>query len=123
MDDKEKEKLSLAMYDIVLSIRNNISLPTHGTISKVLVLSIALFVCSVISSLLRFYTFISWEGSLICVIVLLILLWVERAQNDTLIRAYKAGAKYAKKAEQVMRGKAPAPQRKPNKSTKKGAKK
>ena len=34
MDDKEKEKLSLAMYNIVLSIRDNVTLPTHGTIAK-----------------------------------------------------------------------------------------
>lgn len=116
MDDKEKEKLSLAMYNIVLSIRDNVTLPTHGTIAKVLILSIAMLICSIISRLLRFYTFISWQGCLICVGVLLVLLWVERAQNDTLIKAYKAGAAYAKKAEGLVKGR-----QIPKKTTKKGA--
>ena len=31
MNDKEKEKLSLAMYDIVVSIKDNVTLPTHTT--------------------------------------------------------------------------------------------
>ncbi len=114
MDDKEKEKLSLAMYNIVLSIRDNISLPTHATISRVLILSIAMLICSVISTLLHFYTFISWQGCAACVAVLLILLWVERAQNDTLLKAYKAGAAYAKRAEKLVKG------RQAPKTTKKG---
>lgn len=118
MNDKDKEKLSLSMYNIVLSIRDNITLPTHGTISKVLILSIAMLVCAVISRLLRFYTFVSWQGCLICVAVLLVLLWVERAQNDTLIKAYKAGAAYAKKAEGLVKGR-----QMPRTTTKKGAKK
>ena len=134
MNDKEKEKLSLAMYDIVVSIKDNVTLPTHTTIARVLVLSIAMLICSIISSLLKFYTFVSWQGCLVCVTVLLILLWVERAQNDTLIKAYEAGKKYAKKAEsvaQLARGKAqPKPKQsttkqkpKSAKSTKKGVKK
>lgn len=118
MNDKEKEKLSLAMYNIVLSIRDNITLPTHGTISKVLILSIAMLIMSLISSIAKFYTFVSWQGCLICVAVLLVLLWVERAENDTLIKAYQAGAKYAKKAETVMKGHS-----KQSPSTKKGVKK
>lgn len=118
MNDKEKEKLSLAMYDIVLSIRDNITLPTHGTIAKVLILAIAMLLCSIISRLFRFYTFISWQGCLICVVVLLVLLWVERAQNDTLIKAYKAGAAYAKKVEGLAKGR-----QMPRTTTKKGAKK
>lgn len=118
MNDKEKEKLSLAMYDIVLSIRDNITLPTHGTIANVLILAIAMLLCSIISRLFRFYTFISWQGCLICVVVLLVLLWVERAQNDTLVKAYKAGAAYAKKVEGLAKGR-----QMPRTTTKKGAKK
>ena len=103
MSEKEKEKLSLALYDVVLGVKDTVSLPTHDTLAKTLVYSLVLTFCSLISTLLDFYTFISWQGSLICVCVLIGLLYVERAQNKTLENAYKVARQKAKAAQKKAR--------------------
>ena len=99
MGEKEKERLSLALYDIVLGVKDTISLPTHDTLAKTLVYALILTFCSLVSTLLDFYTFISWQGALICVCVLVGLLYVERAQNKTLENAYKLARSKAKAAQ------------------------
>lgn len=98
---KDSEKISLSLYKVVLSIRDTLSLPTHKTLEKSLYLSIALFVCSAISTLLGFYTFISWQGALICTISLVVLLFMERNENDTLLRMYKSAQVAAKRVKKA----------------------
>lgn len=93
-----KEKISLCVYDIVLSVRDTISLPTHETLERTLKFSLLLLVCSILSSLLGFYTFISWQGCLICIVLLVILLWIERSENDALLRMYSSAKLSAEKA-------------------------
>lgn len=95
MDDKER--ISLSIYDLFVSVRDTFSLPTHKTLEKTFYFSIALFVCSVLSELLGFYTFISWQGCIICVALLLILLWMERSENDALSKMYRAARLSAEK--------------------------
>ena len=94
MDDKEKERLSLALYDVVWNIKNTLSLPVHDTLYKSLLYSLLLFGVSLIGDIGGFYTFVSWQGALICAIVLGVLLWVERAQNN----AYEVAMKKARAA-------------------------
>lgn len=104
MNEQEKEQLSLSMYGIVRSIKDTLSLPTHDTLARTLIYNIALFLCSLISRLLGFYTFISWQGSLACLVSLVVLLWIERAENDTLAKAYKRGQNYLAKAKKLAQG-------------------
>lgn len=96
MDDKER--LSLAIYGIIVSVRDALSLPTHATLLNSFIFSALLFVCSLLSSLLGFYTFIGWPGSLICTLVLGTLLFIERSENDALSRMYRSAKLSAKKA-------------------------
>ena len=96
MDDKER--ISLQIYDIVLSIRDTLSLPTHASLEKTLYFSMGLLLCSILSELLKFYTFISWQGCLICIVLLLLLLWIERSENDALLRMYRSARVSAEKA-------------------------
>lgn len=96
MDDKER--LSLYLYDIVISIRDTLSLPTHKSLEKTFYFSLGLLLCSLLSELLGFYTFISWQGCLICIGLLLLLLWLERSENDALLRMYRTARISAEKA-------------------------
>ena len=95
MDDKEK--MSLLIYNAILSVRDTLSLPTHKTIEKTLIYSVVLLVCSALSTLLRFYTFVSWQGALLCTLLLVLLLWIERRENDALLRMYRTAELSAKK--------------------------
>ena len=94
----EKEKLSLAIYGIVVSVRDTLSLPTHATLLRTFIFSALLFLCSLLSSLLGFYTFIGWPGSLICTLALGVLLFIERSENDALSRMYRSAKLSAQKA-------------------------
>lgn len=99
MDDKEK--MSLMLYDIILSIKDTVSLPTHSTLERTCFYSALLFVCSLLSNLLGFYTFVSWQGALFTTILLLILLLMERGENNAISRMYRS-AKLS--AQKTMRG-------------------
>lgn len=87
MDDK---KISLSIYGIVLSVRDTLSLPTHKTIATSAAFSAGLFVVSLVFDLLEFYVFISWQGALMCTLALVLLLWIERSENDALLRMYRS---------------------------------
>ena len=96
MDDKER--ISLSMYNIIINLRNTLSLPTHDVLEKTLNYSLGLLCCSVISQLFGFYTFISWNGALLCTALLIILLWKERSENDALLRMYSTARLSIKQA-------------------------
>lgn len=95
MDDKER--LSVSLYKIVCSIKDTLSLPTHATLEKTLYYSFGLFCCSGLSKLMGFYTFISWQGALLCTALLILLLWIERSENDALLRMYRTARLSAQK--------------------------
>ncbi len=95
---KDSEKLSLQIYGIILSVRDTLSLPTHKTLEKTLYYSLALLLCSIVSTLTGFYTFVSWQGCLLCNVLLIILLWIERSENDALLRMYKSAKVSTRKA-------------------------
>lgn len=89
MSEKDKERLSLSMYNAVLGVRDTISLPTHKTLEKTFYFSIALLGSSILSTVIGFYTFLSWQGCLLCVALLTILLFIERSENDALLKMYR----------------------------------
>lgn len=93
----DKERLSLSMYNIILGLRNTLSLPSHDVLEKTLYYSLGLLCCSTISQLMGFYTFISWNGALLCTALLILLLWKERSENDALLRMYTAARLSARK--------------------------
>lgn len=95
--DSEKAKVSLAMYDVILSIRDTVSLPTHKTLFKTAVYSLIITVITVVCRLLNYYTFLHWAGCLACTICLWTLLWVERTKDKQMQRAYAAGAAYLRR--------------------------
>lgn len=95
MDDKER--LSLSIYSIVNSIKDTLSLPSHDILEKTLYYSLGLLCCSVMSKLLGFYTFIEWPGALLCTALLILLLWLERSENDALLRMYSNARLSARK--------------------------
>lgn len=94
----DKERLSLQIYPIILSVRDTLSLPTHKTLEKTLYYSLGLLLSSLLSELLGFYTFISWQGCLICIGLLILLLWIERSENDALLRMYRSARVSAEEA-------------------------
>lgn len=93
MTDKEKEKMALGMYDTMKEMHSVMSLPTHSSMERTLYFSIGLFFCTTICRLIGFYTFLSWQGCLLCVLALVIFLFVERKENDTLLRMYSNARK------------------------------
>ena len=96
----DKEKLSLAFYNILVGFRDTLSLPTHATLEKCMKLSACMFLLTVVCKLLGLFTFISWQGSLACTLILVALLWKERSENDALLRMYRNARISAQKAAQ-----------------------
>jgi hypothetical protein len=97
---KEQEKISLGIHGFLLSVYDTISLPTHSTLESTFKLSLVLLLCSVLSTVLKFYTFVSWQGCLLCSGALTILLYLERRENDALLRMYRNARVSAEKVIQ-----------------------
>ena len=80
------EKISVGIHDTVVDISNTLTLPTHRTLVKNFKLSLALSALSFLSELLGFYTFISWQGSILCSCMLFAFMYVERGNSNDLSR-------------------------------------
>ena len=85
----ESEKLSVSIYSIAEGLKDTVSLPTPDTVEKTTFLSVILFGCSLVSEAIGMYTFRSWEGSGLCTLVLGVLLYMERSENNALSRMYR----------------------------------
>ena len=85
----ESEKLSVSIYSIAEGLKDTVSLPTPDTVEKTTFLSVILFGCSLVSEAIGMYTFISWQGSGLCTLVLGVLLYIERSENNALSRMYR----------------------------------
>ena len=85
----ESEKLSVSIYRIAEGLKDTVSLPTPDTVEKTTFLSVILFGCSLVSEAIGMYTFISWQGSGLCTLVLGVLLYMERSENNALSRMYR----------------------------------
>ena len=85
----ESEKLSVSIYSIAEGLKDTVSLPTPDTVEKTTFLSVILFGCSLVSEAIGMYTFISWLGSGLCTLVLGVLLYMERSENNALSRMYR----------------------------------
>ena len=85
----ESEKLSVSIYSIAEGLKDTVSLPTPDTVEKTTFLSVILFGCSLVSEAIGMYTFISWQGSGLCTLILGVLLYMERSENNALSRMYR----------------------------------
>lgn len=85
----ESEKLSVSIYSIAEGLKDTVSLPTPDTVEKTTLLSAVLFGCSLVSEAIGMYTFISWQGSGLCTLILGVLLYMERSENNALSRMYR----------------------------------
>lgn len=85
----ESEKLSVSIYSIAEGLKDTVSLPTPDTVEKTTFLSAVLFGCSLVSEAIGMYTFISWQGSGLCTLILGVLLYMERSENNALSRMYR----------------------------------
>ena len=85
----ESEKLSVSISSIAEGLKDTVSLPTPDTVEKTTFLSVILFGCSLVSDAIGMYTFISWQGSGLCTLVLGVLLYMERSENNALSRMYR----------------------------------
>ena len=85
----ESEKLSVSIYSIAEGLKDTVSLPTPDTVEKTTFLSVILFGCSLVSEAIGMYTFISWQGAGLCTLVLVVLLYMERSENNALSRMYR----------------------------------
>ena len=85
----ESEKLSVSIYSIAEGLKDTVSLPTPDTVEKTTFLSVILFGCSLVSEAIGMYTFISWQGAGLCTLVLGVLLYMERSENNALSRMYR----------------------------------
>lgn len=96
----ENEKLARTIYTMIKNLKQVILLPTDKSLEDTFKFSLLLTCISAVSSLLGFYTFISWQGALTCTVFLLFLLFIERRENDALLRMYKHAQLSAQKVKQ-----------------------
>ena len=95
----EQETIMKYLQDILLGIKDTFQLPTHKTIVSTLKYAIILFACSILSTVLKFYTFIFWQGALFCVAILLGLILMERSEYEEIDKAYSTAMRYIQKAK------------------------
>ena len=93
----ESEKLSVSIYSIAEGLKDTVSLPTPDTVEKTTFLSAILFGCSLVSEAIGMYTFISCQGAGLCTLVLGVLLYMERSENNALSRMYRNARVSSKK--------------------------
>lgn len=84
----EQDKLAGIIIDILKEFRNLIVLPTDKTIESTFKWSLILSAITTLCTLLKVYTFVSWQGAWLCTAVLFALLYKERRDNDALLRMY-----------------------------------
>lgn len=95
---KDSEQISLQLYDIVIGIKDTLSLPTSTTLEKTTIYSVVLLGCSILSQLLGFYTFVGWQGCLLCSLCLIIFNIIERSEKSALSKMYGAARASAEAA-------------------------
>lgn len=98
------EKISVGVHDALVSITNTLTLPTHKTLLKTFKLSVTVTAISFLSNLIGFYTFISWQGALLCTCMLFVFLYMERRNNDELLRVYGSAKLRAEEAIRRAKG-------------------
>lgn len=103
ISDEQQKVISDYIYNIILGIKDTFRLPTHTTLLSTFKFSLLLLICSIISTVLRFYTFISWQGALACCVILGILLFMERSENEELMQTYQMAKNHIEAAQQKMR--------------------
>ena len=103
MSEQEQERLSLSFYRVLSNLHKVLAFPTHATLEKSFKFSLVMFACTGISALLGYYTFITWYSALACTLILLFVLWRERAENDAIIQMYKRAKKRADSAKKRAR--------------------
>lgn len=89
MDEEQQKQISDYIYSIIVGIKDTFRLPTHSTLLLTLEYAALLLVCSIVSTLFHFYTFISWQGALLCVLALGVLIFIERSENDEIMQMYR----------------------------------
>ena len=97
-DDKATQTLSAICDSLVDSIlagvkclTQDILVPTEATIDKMLIISASITGCEVLLTLFRASTFISWQGALLCTLVLGGMSIYYKHQDSILMQAYKKG--------------------------------
>lgn len=84
----DNEILLEYVKSIVECMIDTFRLPTHDTIWDTFKYSCISTVVCAVCSLFNIFTFLSWQGCLICSLALGIMLFVERNENDSLQKAY-----------------------------------
>lgn len=75
-------------YNILVAVADTLRLPTGWSLLCCLKISVVVCLSSAIGSFFHLYTFISWQGALIAVIVLCVLAYMERSGNNELSKMY-----------------------------------
>ena len=99
MSEQEQERLSLSFYRVLSNLHKVLAFPTHATLEKSFKFSLVMSACTGISTLLGYYTFITWYSALTCTAIIFIVLWRERAENDALIKMYTRARQRAESAK------------------------
>lgn len=95
---KDSEQISLQLYNIVVGIRDTLSLPTSNTLEKTTLYSLTMLACSILSQLLGFYTFLCWQGCCLCTLCLIIFNIIERSEKSALLKMYSTARASAEAA-------------------------
>lgn len=82
------DELIEILYTVVVSVADTLRLPTGQSLLCCLQVSGIVFLSSLIGSIFHLYTFISWQGALIALIVLGVLAFMERSGNNELSKMY-----------------------------------
>lgn len=94
----ETKKIFYIMYNSIIELADTISMPTDTNIEMMVKVSVVLFLICGVCRLLNLFTFISWQGSLINAIILIILMMMEKGESNAISRMYRNAQLSIKKA-------------------------
>lgn len=84
----DQDRFAQLLIEVLKSCRDLIFLPTDKRMETTFKWSLCLTALNAIFAILGVYTFLSWEGCLLCSLMLFLLLFIERRENDALSRMY-----------------------------------
>lgn len=107
--EEQSHRVVLLLVDALTRLRYTLTMPTTDNIEDLWKIALALTGVTAISAIFSIYTFISWYGSLLNLIILTILMVKEKGDQNVITKAYQAAArrKRGKKKKHAKKKKAP----------------
>lgn len=90
--EQRLHRFTILVYESAVQIMDIFAMPTESNIEMLFKLSLGLFGITGIAQLCRLYTFLSWQGTLLNLLLVAVLMIKEKGEQNVLTQSYKLAA-------------------------------